>query len=836
MGEQAGPGGQEPSRTERAQRRSSGPWIWVLAALIGLIVVGAPLAVGAVHRPIFLATLILAGLASVVAAAITARIRPDFGSARVLAVPFCFLLVATIQLVPLPAGIRASLDATGTELLRLAGLTGKLPWSLDPPATFQQIAKAGAAACVMYAAWLLGGGRRFRHWVPVLVAAAGCAVMVVGLGHRAALADLIYGQYRGGAGVLMGPFINPNHEAEFLELSAFAALAVAAAARTRNQIRIWRLIGVVLAAGAIATLSRGAVLGLSAGALVWLRLLPKPDKPEARSTRRFVSVLLTLGMFTGATLALGGEQIVGELVGGDTTKLEVWKNALAVLRAHPLGIGLGAFSRVFPVYQTLPPTVRFEFVENQPLSFLIEAGIPGALLMAIVLFFVVRGFVRTARRDDVEAALVAAVIAVLVHNVFDFGLETLGILLPFCAVVGALYGRLSPDADAPRASRTVAIVPIFWFAATIAGGLLLFLPSARDFESLLAQTRGVERLSTARAASLAHPTDYYFALVLANLQPRDRANLPARIHHLNRAMLLCPSCSAPHFEAATALWQNGHRNQALLEWKSVLQLSPGDLWTVFAYLHKEKATPNEITTLANQQTWFHLSQALLANGMAGAARDVLRIVEPADGLESRLVRAQIALAENDLSLATTAVQRARESNARDVRVVLLSADLAVRSKQPDRAIDELKGALATGVRGVDLNRRLVALLTQTNRWQAAEQALEGLRAALVETGAPLFEANLSAAQIYEQGGQYRRAITEYKSALAQQPDNVGLWLALGRAAERIANIATAKEAFSEVLRRDPQNIEAKSAQARLSGETRSLEDMLRATEHLRVPE
>jgi tetratricopeptide (TPR) repeat protein len=817
-------------------RRSSGPWSWALAALLGLIVIGAPLAVGAVHRPLFLATLAVASLASVVAAGISARVRPDFASARVLVVPLCFLLIACVQVVPLPDGIRASLDATGTELLRLAGVTGKVPWSLDPPATYQQIAKAGAAACVMYAAWLLAGGRRFRHWVPTLVAAAGCAVMVVGLGHRAALADLIYGQFRGGAGVLMGPFINPNHQAEFLELAAFAALAVAAAARTRNQIRVWRVIAAILAAGAIATLSRGAVLGLSAGALVWLRLLPKPDKPEARSTRRFVSVLLGLGMFTGATLALGGEQIVGEFVGGNTTKLEVWKNALAVLRAHPLGIGLGAFSRVFPVYQTLPPTVRFEFVENQPLSFLIEAGIPGALLMGIALFFVVRGFFRAARRDEVEAALAAAIIAVLVHNVFDFGLEVLGILLPFCAVVGALYGRLSPNADAQRAPRTIAAVPMFWSAATIAGGLLLFVPSARDFETLLAQTRGAERLAVASAACLAHPTDYYFALVLANLQPRNQANLPSRIHHLNRAMLLCPTCSAPHSEAATALWQNGHRNQALLEWKSVLQLSPGDLWNVFAYLHKEKATANEITSLANQQTWFLLSQALLANGMAGAAGDVLRMVEPADGLESRLVRAQIALAENDLSSAATAVQRARESNARDLRVVLLSADLAVKSKQPDRAIEELQGALASGIRGVDLDRRLVALLIQTNRWQAAEQALEGLRAALVEAGAPLFEANLVAAGFFEQTGQYRRAITEYRSALAQRPDDVGLWLALGRAAEHIANVATAKEALAEVLRREPQNAEAKAGQARLNGETRSLEDMLRATEHIGAPE
>ena len=58
---------------------------------------------------------------------------------------------------------------------------------------------------------------------------------------------------------------------------------------------------------------------------------------------------------------------------------------------------------------------------------------------------------RRGRRDKIEAALVAGLFAVLVHSTVDFGLETLGVLLPFAAVLGMVLGRLRP----PRSNRSV---------------------------------------------------------------------------------------------------------------------------------------------------------------------------------------------------------------------------------------------------------------------------------------------------------------------------------------------------------------------------------------------
>ncbi len=71
--------------------------------------------------------------------------------------------------------------------------------------------------------------------------------------------------------------------------------------------------------------------------------------------------------------ALGADQLVDRFKTDAVTtdvRLRLWRDALHVLAAHPLGIGRGAFDRVYPIYRTvkIPLAVRFAFVENEPCS------------------------------------------------------------------------------------------------------------------------------------------------------------------------------------------------------------------------------------------------------------------------------------------------------------------------------------------------------------------------------------------------------------------------------------------------------------------------------------
>ena len=71
-------------------------------------------------------------------------------------------------------------------------------------------------------------------------------------------------------------------------------------------------------------------------------------------------------------------------------------------------------------------------------------------MLVVASGWVVWHLVRHGRRDRVEAALAAGLFAVVVHNFFDFGLETLGVLLPFMAILGTALGRTVKDDRSPK--------------------------------------------------------------------------------------------------------------------------------------------------------------------------------------------------------------------------------------------------------------------------------------------------------------------------------------------------------------------------------------------------
>ena len=821
-------------RSGRGYRRG-GAASWATAGLLALLLVGAPVALGAVHRPVLLATLGVAALLALITATFAWRSEQTFRPHVALVLPLCFVGIAAVQSLPLPARLRARMDPAGFDLAGGDQAGRAMPMSLDPPETHRELAMAGAAAGVALAALVLSAVRRLRLAVPVLVAVAGLATLVIGLGHRAAFESKIYGIFDSGSGVPLGPFINPNHEAELLELAAFTALALACAATTRDRRRAWKAVAAFLAAGALSTFSRGSVLALGAGALAWLLFPVQSDEDVPRPQNRLVAILLALVVVAGLTLGLGGEGVLGEVLAtrpGTEGKFRIWLDALKIVPAHPLGIGLGAFARVYPAYQTLSTAVWYEFVENQPLGLLIEAGIPGALLVAAAVVLTVRHLAKRARRDKVEAALCAAMVAVLAHNLVDFGLEVPGILFPFLAILGATMGRQLVSTDTPAPRRAAVVYAGVVATVTVAGIALLLTPSARDFDALLRGPPAADRPALVRAALAAHPMDNEYALLAAMREPLQTTGSESspRLVGLNRALRLCPNCPTVHREVARNLWRLERRQHALLEWRAVITLDRPALSWVFDELRKNGAQPEELATLADDENRFELCRYLLGQRMFEAAKNLLASAADPQGVELHLVQASLALAEKDISKARQSVQQALAAEPTDARVALIAAEVETLDGKPDTAVGLLRTGLRFAPTNLDLNRRLLALLVQTDRWEAVDRALDGLRAALLEHGASLVEANIAAAQVFERRGQYPRAVSEYRAATAQSPGNVGLLLTLGRLAEMAGQVTVAMDAYRDVLRWAPDNAAARGALARMRSEVdgKLLEEMLRS--------
>ncbi len=817
-------------RRRRHRRSSSGSRfrtivLGVTATLLGFSIVGAPLACGAVHRPVVFVVLGLSPAVGLLAAALAYRNKAELKPHVAMAIPTLFLLIAALQIAPIPWGLRARIDPAGSDLLALVPLHGPQPLSLDPPATYLEFAKAAAALCVGLAALVLSAGRRFRFVSIGLVACGGVAALLVGLGHRAISEDKIYGMFSTSRGLPVGPFINPNHSAEFLELGAFAALAFAFSRSSRDGQRVWKVVAALLAAGALSALSRGSVLAFGAGALTWFLLAPKSDEGEPLHRTRFAGMLIGLIVVVGVAVGFGAEDLVRRFTqssAGSEPRFSLWWDALKIIRVHPAGVGLGAFGRVYPAYRSRPSPLWFQFPEDQPLGFLIEAGIPGALLMLACGALVIRHFAKNARRDRVEASLVAALAAVLAHNLTDFGLEALGVLLPFCATLGTIFGRQATVPDDSVGQSSATIFSLGSVAATLAAIALLLSPVTRNFDGLLAVPGSTAR-ATAHAASIAHPTDYLYALAEAKLESTALASASLRLRMLNRAIILCPSCTDAHTEAARDLWRLGRRQQALLEWRTVLGTSPGRLAAIFAELAHGGAKAAELASLADDHNRYELSRLLLGSGMIDTSRVVLAGANDHDGIDFQLAQAQIAIAAGDLRAAQKASEAALALAPSDPSAVLLACDLALRSNDRDKAIELLQNGIRADPAQVDLNRKLLALLTQTDKWQAIDRALGGLRMALAASGAPMTEANLAAASIYERQGHFHRAVSEYRAALAQNPGDLGLQLALARAAEQSGSVTVAIDAYDAVLRHEPDNAEAHAALIRIQRDKKLLE-------------
>jgi Tfp pilus assembly protein PilF len=652
---------------------------------------------------------------------------------------------------------------------------------------------------------------------------------------------------------LVGPFVNANHTAEFLELASCACLACAFLKPSLLN-RLGWLTGMLLcAAGAVATLSRGAVLAMAMAGLMFVFLLYVTEKAGTTGGRRvsLAWALLILCSMVVVGGALGANQLVDRFKTDAVTtdiRLRLWRDAWRVIVAHPFGIGRGAFDRVFAIYRTLetPFPLRFAFVECEPLQLLIDCG-------WVLFLFLLAGFgillwwiVRYGRRDRVQAALLTGLFAVLVHSTVDFALETIGVLLPFAAMAGVLAGRAREGAErwaAPGNARW-AIVG----AATF--GVLFGIASAAhasydDFDSLLKRPMTLaDRQGLVARAEHAHPLDYFYTLEDARLAPlQGKRGAPSpRLHLLNHALRLCPSCESVHLEVARSMWRLGLRQQGLLEARTATDLQPSLFGPVLRELWVAGAKPEELSALAapSASRMLKLVDFLTERGRVGEASVVL---DHADALgvpraESLILRAILQLRAGETAAAAHTVEIAREAGVLDPRVALLQAELIIeRQGAPgaDEALAVLDSAAARTPMDTAIQSKRVQLVTQFKKWKAAERAIEGLKMALYHSGGSTADANVAAARLKADMGRVTAALAEYRIALAGHPTDVALWMEYGRVAQSTGQIATASEAYSEAARLSPKRADILDAQRGLEERRNELRALNEGREAVRAP-
>jgi tetratricopeptide (TPR) repeat protein len=199
------------------------------------------------------------------------------------------------------------------------------------------------------------------------------------------------------------------------------------------------------------------------------------------------------------------------------------------------------------------------------------------------------------------------------------------------------------------------------------------------------------------------------------------------------------------------------------------------------------------------------------------------------GYESKLARGSLQLLSGQHAAALATVAALHAAGVHDARLSVLESKAIVASKGAqgvDEALQVIEMAAARFPMEIAVPREWVRLIMAYEKWQSAPRAVEALKRALYPLNGRLGEAHLVDARINARLGRWNAAISEYRLALADEWNNVGLWLEFGRTAESAGRVVVAREAYQEASRLSPNSPDAAYALRLLEERQHSLRTLL----------
>ncbi len=450
--------------------------------------------------------------------------------------PYLFVPVALgigiglIQLIPLTDGLtdllggrqgalyeRYSVDARVLDKIQDQPNSVTKRLSMDPQATWEQLQMLMIAAAGMLLGCRLFRSRQDMFVLLTAVTLNGVALTFFGLiqqmtddgSHLYWTIDLTLG------GTPFGPFVCRNNAAGYLLMCLAASLgllglvlekrrSVGPHQMVSREIPPWRqlqlhglyfiseltavklsvmLAIVLIATGVMASLSRGGVIALLAGAIVTFLFYGMARKPKHTGfiLLPIIVLLFALSSWIGFGDALSSRfQLVDEdNYSQREARIRNWTDTMPATREMGvLGSGLGSYRDVHRMYRQDREKRIFFYAENQYFQALVEAGWPGLIifLAALGIFWssVMLLLYRGSSASTVSLGVAGVFLSVsgAIAAFFDFGLYIPANMLLMSVLVGfisyhsqALAGRLKKQTwlrfQTPNVVVQVALLCVF---------------------------------------------------------------------------------------------------------------------------------------------------------------------------------------------------------------------------------------------------------------------------------------------------------------------------------------------------------------------------------------
>jgi len=703
--------------------------------VLGFCLLGVVLALGGAHyfvNTVFFSLLFLCLVTWIVIS------RPRYLRWNLCVLMLGLAWVGTfLQLLSLP---RELLEKLAPETAAILSISLGKEWerfslSLSPPETSYELTKLAA---LFMAALLCANIYREEKRIKKLFVGIGCVGAITScLGFVNLIGGIKrpYNSWGYEGHTFVTSFINDNHQACLFGIGFFVVISLFPSTQRGTTI-FYSILLFLNGTGLFMTLSRGAMISFVIAFLFYAVLRYVHSEERASFGRKFSLLLAGVAITGGIVLTFVYTQAVHELwsIGGDNAlaKTRYWLKLPEMLEHFFLtGIGRGALESVHTRYMGMLE-ISLHHVENEWLQMFIDWGIPlGSLLLCLCFI----AFYRILRLGKKRFALggATALLFVAIHNLIDFNLALLSISLCVTMILSVLEPK---NRIAWSRLTQVCLLLVIWGigAITISYQVRYWGHSLREDEGHLRHLSANKDLSWKDVVSQGrgfienHPGDELLPMFLAKRARHEPKGTVLALFWLNKAMALSPSYYLPHLYAGRALWQLGAHEQALGEYRLVIEKNPKIAEALAAEVFARTQDLDKLNALRveNDDVLYALALYLFKNKHYDLAREYLNDIHIQNNRDVLYLRAQTFYKQNDLSAAGKVLQLMEKSFPKDSSGYMLHISIAIRNgdhRKAHRIIDE---GLEKGISRWHLLYRRSGLYMMQGNVQKAGEVSESL--------------------------------------------------------------------------------------------------------------